>query len=374
MVSVTHRCPAIWARSGWEFFRVSFFRSPPASIQIQNDLDTRSKEFGTILPLAVVPGTRSVSMTLRVVRPGRSGHHRALPGREAAVADQRDVPAGTSARSADGYLSEKSGAQRAGIRRFRQTAAVEVHATRGRRAPRKTKSWWRSDDKRIFLQQRELGQQESGRIAGAPRRRVCDRANDIRAPDRTDAAGSDLGGPAGVFRSRTRREERHGGQPSGSRDRPALCSLGPRRNSRAGAGRCSRDGRVADRERPGRIVSGSAVGCQSRVRVDGERKKKLIVAFHFQFSRTGPGGIAGAAGSTAWKRSAGAGFCPKKNAASPALSGAAGRRRPKNVRSRWSRARAWRCLRSSLCGGGWGFAGFARSGSAQSGCISDSAG
>jgi hypothetical protein len=43
-----------------------FFSVSAASIQVQNSLDTRSKEFGTSLPLAVVPGNRSVSMTLEL--------------------------------------------------------------------------------------------------------------------------------------------------------------------------------------------------------------------------------------------------------------------------------------------------------------------
>ncbi len=43
-----------------------FFSVSEASIQIQNNLDTRSKEFGTSLPLAIVPGTRTVSVTLEL--------------------------------------------------------------------------------------------------------------------------------------------------------------------------------------------------------------------------------------------------------------------------------------------------------------------
>lgn len=43
-----------------------FFSVSDASIQIKNDLDTRSKEFGTSLPLAIVPGTRSVGVTLQL--------------------------------------------------------------------------------------------------------------------------------------------------------------------------------------------------------------------------------------------------------------------------------------------------------------------
>jgi len=43
-----------------------FFSVSDASIQIQNDLDTRSKEFGTMLPLAIVPGMRSVAVTLEL--------------------------------------------------------------------------------------------------------------------------------------------------------------------------------------------------------------------------------------------------------------------------------------------------------------------
>jgi hypothetical protein len=43
-----------------------FFSVSAASIQIQNDLETRSKEFGTILPLEVVPGARTVSVTLEL--------------------------------------------------------------------------------------------------------------------------------------------------------------------------------------------------------------------------------------------------------------------------------------------------------------------
>lgn len=43
-----------------------FFTVSQASIQLQNDLDTRSKEYGTVLPLALVPGMRSVSMSLEL--------------------------------------------------------------------------------------------------------------------------------------------------------------------------------------------------------------------------------------------------------------------------------------------------------------------
>ena len=43
-----------------------FFTVSDASIQIQNDLDTRSKEFGASLPLAIVPGMRSVSLSLEL--------------------------------------------------------------------------------------------------------------------------------------------------------------------------------------------------------------------------------------------------------------------------------------------------------------------
>jgi hypothetical protein len=38
-----------------------------ASIQIQNDLDTRSKEFGSVLPRAIVPGMRTVTVTLELL-------------------------------------------------------------------------------------------------------------------------------------------------------------------------------------------------------------------------------------------------------------------------------------------------------------------
>lgn len=47
-------------------FPSRFFSVSDASIQVQNSLDTRWKEFGTTLPLAVVPGTRTVSMTLQL--------------------------------------------------------------------------------------------------------------------------------------------------------------------------------------------------------------------------------------------------------------------------------------------------------------------
>jgi hypothetical protein len=43
-----------------------FFSVSDASIQMQNNLDTRSKEFGTSLPLAIVPGIRSVGVTLQL--------------------------------------------------------------------------------------------------------------------------------------------------------------------------------------------------------------------------------------------------------------------------------------------------------------------
>jgi len=44
-----------------EFFTVS-----AATVEIQNDLDTRAKEFGTILPLELVPGNRTVTLTLEL--------------------------------------------------------------------------------------------------------------------------------------------------------------------------------------------------------------------------------------------------------------------------------------------------------------------
>jgi hypothetical protein len=43
-----------------------FFSVSNASVQIQKDLDTRSKEFGTMLPRAIVPGMRSVAVTLEL--------------------------------------------------------------------------------------------------------------------------------------------------------------------------------------------------------------------------------------------------------------------------------------------------------------------
>jgi hypothetical protein len=47
-------------------FPTQFCTVSAASIQIQNDLDARCKEFGTILPLAIAPGTRTVSVTLEL--------------------------------------------------------------------------------------------------------------------------------------------------------------------------------------------------------------------------------------------------------------------------------------------------------------------
>lgn len=43
-----------------------FFTVSAASVQIQNDLDMRSKEYGATLPLAIVPGMRSVVVTLEL--------------------------------------------------------------------------------------------------------------------------------------------------------------------------------------------------------------------------------------------------------------------------------------------------------------------
>jgi hypothetical protein len=43
-----------------------FFSISNASVQIQNDLDTRCKEFGSVLPLALVPGMRTVAVTLEL--------------------------------------------------------------------------------------------------------------------------------------------------------------------------------------------------------------------------------------------------------------------------------------------------------------------
>jgi hypothetical protein len=43
-----------------------FFTVSSASVQIQNDLDMRSKEYGATLPLAIVPGMRSVMVTLEL--------------------------------------------------------------------------------------------------------------------------------------------------------------------------------------------------------------------------------------------------------------------------------------------------------------------
>ncbi len=43
-----------------------FFTVSSASIQIQNDLDNRAKEFGMILPQEIVPGNRTVSVSLEL--------------------------------------------------------------------------------------------------------------------------------------------------------------------------------------------------------------------------------------------------------------------------------------------------------------------
>jgi hypothetical protein len=43
-----------------------FFTVSSASIEIQNDLDLRSKEYGAMLPQAIVPGMRSVTVTLEL--------------------------------------------------------------------------------------------------------------------------------------------------------------------------------------------------------------------------------------------------------------------------------------------------------------------
>ncbi len=47
-------------------FPSQFFSVSAASIQIQNNLDSRCKEFGTSLPLVLAPGTRTVSVTLEL--------------------------------------------------------------------------------------------------------------------------------------------------------------------------------------------------------------------------------------------------------------------------------------------------------------------
>ena len=109
-VSATHRCREILARSGWASFRTQFFTVSAASIEIQNDLDTRSKEFGTTLPLAVVPGMRSVSLTLELFEQDDAATTALYQAAQATIARQRDVPVGTSAGSTDGDLSEKPGA------------------------------------------------------------------------------------------------------------------------------------------------------------------------------------------------------------------------------------------------------------------------
>lgn len=43
-----------------------FFTISSASIQLQNDLDNRAREFGTILPQQIVPGMRTVSVSLEL--------------------------------------------------------------------------------------------------------------------------------------------------------------------------------------------------------------------------------------------------------------------------------------------------------------------
>jgi hypothetical protein len=47
-------------------FPSQFLTVSAASIQIQNNLDSRCREFGSILPMAVVGGTRTVSVTLEL--------------------------------------------------------------------------------------------------------------------------------------------------------------------------------------------------------------------------------------------------------------------------------------------------------------------
>jgi len=47
-------------------FPTQFLSVSAATIEVQNNIETRSKEFGTSVPLAVVPGPRSVTMTLQL--------------------------------------------------------------------------------------------------------------------------------------------------------------------------------------------------------------------------------------------------------------------------------------------------------------------
>ena len=44
-----------------------FFTVESASVQLQNDLDLRAKEYGTILPQAIVPGMRSVTLSMELL-------------------------------------------------------------------------------------------------------------------------------------------------------------------------------------------------------------------------------------------------------------------------------------------------------------------
>ena len=97
-----------------------------ASVQIRNNLAMRENEYGSILPLAIAPGAREVTMTLRVFQHGRSSDRGAVSGGEAAVSGRSHVPAGTNHRPVDGRLYEERNSGCARVRGFGDASAMAV--------------------------------------------------------------------------------------------------------------------------------------------------------------------------------------------------------------------------------------------------------
>src|ERR1035441_2449457 len=130
------------------------------------------------------------------------------------------------------------------------------------------------------LSERAEGLAAGGGAGGS----VYDRQDVVRAAGGIDAAGSgtvEADGVSGGWR-RLGRQDGCGAATCGNRT--ALCGVGREGDLGAGGGCPGGGPRTADGGRSGGTIPRGAGGSPQRDRVEPRRTKKLLVAFHFQFS------------------------------------------------------------------------------------------
>ena len=93
------------------------FTVTQASVEIKNNLAMRENEYGTILPLAIAPGAREVTVTLEFYSHGRCSDSGFVSGSPATIASGGDVPVGTDRRANARRVYEEPDSRRSGVRR-----------------------------------------------------------------------------------------------------------------------------------------------------------------------------------------------------------------------------------------------------------------